>query len=121
MDLPVIEPSPPAAAGCSAGSCGSTARQMDALSDAVRARVQDHPCYSEDAHHYFAPVSYTHLDVYKRQVQRVFRRQRCMSSVMPNPSLRLTFASWPHRLSPAGELKRWAPHGAKRGRGQSIA
>ena len=53
MDLPVIESSPPVAAGCSAGSCGSTASQMDGLSDDIRARVQDHPCYSEDAYYYF--------------------------------------------------------------------
>jgi hypothetical protein len=30
---------------------------------------------------------------------------------LPNPSLHLTFASRLRRLSPAGELKRWAtPH-----------
>ena len=40
--------------GCSKGSCGATSAQRGALSDAVRAKVQDHPCYSEDAHHYFA-------------------------------------------------------------------
>ncbi|WP_246167592.1 nitrogenase cofactor biosynthesis protein NifB [Propionivibrio limicola] len=44
----------PAGGGCGAGSCGSTASQMNGLSDEVRAKVQDHPCYSEDAHHYFA-------------------------------------------------------------------
>ena len=27
---------------------------MNAMSDEVRAKVQDHPCYSEEAHHYFA-------------------------------------------------------------------
>jgi nitrogen fixation protein NifB len=27
---------------------------MDSLSDDVRRRVQDHPCYSEEAHHHFA-------------------------------------------------------------------
>ena len=40
--------------GCSKGSCGATSAQRGALSDAVRVKVQDHPCYSEDAHHYFA-------------------------------------------------------------------
>ena len=43
-----------AGGGCSKGSCGATSAQRGALSDAVRAKVQDHPCYSEDAHHYFA-------------------------------------------------------------------
>ncbi len=50
----VFMASPSAGGGCSAGSCGSTSAQMNALPDDVRARVQDHPCYSEDAHHYFA-------------------------------------------------------------------
>ena len=43
-----------AGGGCSKGACGATSAQRGALSDAVRAKVQDHPCYSEDAHHYFA-------------------------------------------------------------------
>ncbi|MEW6512511.1 MAG: nitrogenase cofactor biosynthesis protein NifB [Pseudomonadota bacterium] len=53
MDLPVITPQPPNG-GCSSGSCGSTASQMDGLSEDIRRRVQDHPCYSEEAHHHFA-------------------------------------------------------------------
>ena len=40
--------------GCSAGSCGSSTAQMSALPDAIHTKVADHPCYSEDAHHYFA-------------------------------------------------------------------
>ena len=59
MDLPVITDLTKAASGaspggCSAGSCGSSAQQMNGLSDDVRRKVQDHPCYSEEAHHYFA-------------------------------------------------------------------
>ena len=55
VDLPVIGNSvPKPAGGCSAGSCGSTAGQMSGLPDDVRRKVQDHPCYSEEAHHYFA-------------------------------------------------------------------
>jgi nitrogen fixation protein NifB len=39
---------------CSAsGSCGSAAAPED-LPAAVWDKIQDHPCYSEDAHHYFA-------------------------------------------------------------------
>ena len=60
MNRPVIEnPHSPTlnslrGGGCNAGSCGSTADQMGGLSDDVRRRVQDHPCYSEEAHHHFA-------------------------------------------------------------------
>ncbi len=55
MDLPVVEHAAArSAGGCSAGSCGSTADQLSGLSEEIRARVQDHPCYSEEAHHHFA-------------------------------------------------------------------
>jgi nitrogen fixation protein NifB len=53
VDLPVITPQSPSG-GCSSGSCGSTASQMDGMSEDIRRRVQDHPCYSEEAHHHFA-------------------------------------------------------------------
>jgi nitrogen fixation protein NifB len=53
---PAITPPPPS--GCSTGSCGSTAAQMNGqlsqMSEDIRRRVQDHPCYSEEAHHHFA-------------------------------------------------------------------
>ena len=53
MDLPVIPPQS-SGSGCSAGSCGSSAQQMNGMPDDIRRRVQDHPCYSEEAHHHFA-------------------------------------------------------------------
>jgi nitrogen fixation protein NifB len=40
--------------GCGAGSCGSKADKVNSLPDDVRRKVQDHPCYSEEAHHHFA-------------------------------------------------------------------
>lgn len=40
--------------GCAASACGATNGQMAGLPEAVRLQVQDHPCYSEQAHHYFA-------------------------------------------------------------------
>ncbi|MDP2171221.1 MAG: nitrogenase cofactor biosynthesis protein NifB [Rhodocyclaceae bacterium] len=56
MAHPAITPPPPS--GCSSGSCGSTAAQMNGqlsqMSEDIRRRVQDHPCYSEEAHHHFA-------------------------------------------------------------------
>ncbi|MBI4986952.1 MAG: radical SAM protein, partial [Rhodocyclales bacterium] len=54
MDLPVIGSPAAPAGGCSKGSCGSTAQQMNGMADAIRRKVLDHPCYSEEAHHYFA-------------------------------------------------------------------
>jgi len=40
-------------AGCSASSCGSRQAPED-MDPATWAKVKDHPCYSEEAHHYFA-------------------------------------------------------------------
>ena len=56
MELPVLNAHQPAAAkgGCSASSCGSTDDQLNQLPDHIREKVQNHPFYSEDAHHYFA-------------------------------------------------------------------
>ncbi len=57
MDLAAFdEPVSPAiqdmGSGCGAGRCGSAA--TNGLTDEIRLKVQDHPCYSEEAHHYFA-------------------------------------------------------------------
>ncbi|HEX8962155.1 MAG TPA: nitrogenase cofactor biosynthesis protein NifB, partial [Rhodocyclaceae bacterium] len=44
----------PRNAGCHAGSCGSSPERTGALPDAIRQRIENHPCYSEQAHHHFA-------------------------------------------------------------------
>jgi len=56
MDLPVIPIIPVAKSGggCSSSGCGSASDKLSHLPDAIRQKVQDHPCYSEEAHHYFA-------------------------------------------------------------------
>ncbi|MBU1215006.1 MAG: nitrogenase cofactor biosynthesis protein NifB, partial [Gammaproteobacteria bacterium] len=56
MELPVLNNTASDApqGGCSAGSCGSTDDQMSHLPDSIRDKVKNHPCYSEEAHHYFA-------------------------------------------------------------------
>ncbi|MBL8492155.1 MAG: nitrogenase cofactor biosynthesis protein NifB [Rhodocyclaceae bacterium] len=56
MDLPVIPIVPAASSGggCSSKGCGSGGDHVAGLPEAIRRKIQDHPCYSEDAHHYFA-------------------------------------------------------------------
>ena len=82
MDLPVIAPEAPQA-GCSAGSCGSTAGQMDGMSDEIRARVQDHPCYSEDAHHYFARMHVAVAPACNIQCHYCNRKYDCANESRP--------------------------------------
>ena len=83
MDLPVIAPEAPQAGGCSAGSCGSTAGQMDGMSDEIRARVQDHPCYSEDAHHYFARMHVAVAPACNIQCHYCNRKYDCANESRP--------------------------------------
>jgi nitrogen fixation protein NifB len=48
------EAAPKISSGCStSGSCGTSAGQGD-MPDHIWNKVKDHPCYSEEAHHYFA-------------------------------------------------------------------
>ena len=83
MDLPVIAPEAPKAGGCSAGSCGSSAGQMDGMSDDIRARVQDHPCYSEDAHHYFARMHVAVAPACNIQCHYCNRKYDCANESRP--------------------------------------
>jgi nitrogen fixation protein NifB len=83
MDMPVIESAPANAGGCSAGSCGSTPDQLGGLSDAVRARVQDHPCYSEDAHHYFARMHVAVAPACNIQCHYCNRKYDCANESRP--------------------------------------
>ena len=60
MNLPVIDnphsthaPLPPAT-GCSRSGCGVSGDRSSSLPEDIRRKVQDHPCYSEAAHHHFA-------------------------------------------------------------------
>jgi len=40
--------------GCESDGCGGTDDQLSHLPEAIRKKVFNHPCYSEQAHHYFA-------------------------------------------------------------------
>ncbi len=58
MQLPVIKKGASAATrGCALQSACKSGAEADGLAhlpESIRAKVQDHPCYSEQAHHYFA-------------------------------------------------------------------
>ena len=40
--------------GCTQVSCGSSNDHLSAMPEAIREKVQNHPCYSEEAHHHYA-------------------------------------------------------------------
>ncbi|MGR8935144.1 MAG: nitrogenase cofactor biosynthesis protein NifB [Gammaproteobacteria bacterium] len=83
MELPVLNAAPAAQSGCSAGSCGSTDDQMSQLPDSIREKVQNHPCYSEDAHHYFARMHVAVAPACNIQCHYCNRKYDCANESRP--------------------------------------
>ena len=72
-----------AASGCSTGSCGSDNDQMSALPDHIRAKVENHPCYSEEAHHYFARMHVAVAPACNIQCHYCNRKYDCSNESRP--------------------------------------
>jgi len=56
---------------------------MDGMPDEIRARVQDHPCYSEDAHHYFARMHVAVAPACNIQCHYCNRKYDCANESRP--------------------------------------
>ncbi|MGR9086084.1 MAG: nitrogenase cofactor biosynthesis protein NifB [Gammaproteobacteria bacterium] len=83
MELPVLNEKPVNKGGCSASSCGSTDDQLGHLSDEIRAKVENHPCYSEDAHHYFARMHVAVAPACNIQCHYCNRKYDCANESRP--------------------------------------
>lgn len=85
MELTVLGEEAPviAASGCSTGSCGSDNDQMSALPDHIRAKVENHPCYSEEAHHYFARMHVAVAPACNIQCHYCNRKYDCSNESRP--------------------------------------
>ncbi|MGZ5001053.1 MAG: nitrogenase cofactor biosynthesis protein NifB [Methylomonas sp.] len=83
MELPVLNDIPVSKGGCSASSCGSTDDQLGHLSDEIRAKVENHPCYSEDAHHYFARMHVAVAPACNIQCHYCNRKYDCANESRP--------------------------------------
>jgi nitrogen fixation protein NifB len=83
MQLPVLNDAPKSNGGCSASSCGTTDSQMDSLPDSIREKVQNHPCYSEDAHHYFARMHVAVAPACNIQCHYCNRKYDCANESRP--------------------------------------
>jgi nitrogen fixation protein NifB len=75
--------SPAKGSGCAAESCGSTADQVSGLPDAIREKVYNHPCYSEDAHHYFARMHVAVAPACNIQCHYCNRKYDCANESRP--------------------------------------
>ena len=71
-----------AGGGCSASACGSAAGPAD-LPPEVWAKVKDHPCYSEDAHHYFARMHVAVAPACNIQCNYCNRKYDCANESRP--------------------------------------
>ncbi len=84
MDLPVISNAAPAeGGGCSSGGCGTPPDALAHLPDHIRAKVQDHPCYSEQAHHYFARMHVAVAPACNIQCNYCNRKYDCSNESRP--------------------------------------
>jgi nitrogen fixation protein NifB len=85
VQLPVLNKAATEApkGGCSAGSCGSTDDQMSHLPDHIRDKVKNHPCYSEEAHHYFARMHVAVAPACNIQCNYCNRKYDCSNESRP--------------------------------------
>jgi nitrogen fixation protein NifB len=85
VDLPVINSSEAeaAGAGCASHSCGSTDDQLAHLPEHIRAKVHNHPCYSEQAHHYFARMHVAVAPACNIQCHYCNRKYDCSNESRP--------------------------------------
>ncbi|MEX5729942.1 nitrogen fixation protein NifB [Rhodovulum iodosum] len=68
--------------GCSASSCGSSAGPAD-MDPKTWAKVKDHPCYSEEAHHYFARMHVAVAPACNIQCNYCNRKYDCANESRP--------------------------------------
>lgn len=85
MDLTVLgqDDANETASNCASGSCGSNNDQMDSLPDTIRDKVKNHPCYSEEAHHYFARMHVAVAPACNIQCHYCNRKYDCSNESRP--------------------------------------
>lgn len=85
MELKVLGQTAPGVpkGGCSAGSCGSTDDQLSHLPEEIRQKVHNHPCYSEEAHHYFARMHVAVAPACNIQCHYCNRKYDCANESRP--------------------------------------
>lgn len=69
--------------GCRAKVCGSGEDRLQCLSDEVRHKVRDHPCYSEEAHHYYARMHVAVAPACNIQCHYCNRKYDCANESRP--------------------------------------
>lgn len=81
MQLDVINQ--PADGGCSSSDCGSTQDQLSHLPEHILEKIRNHPCYSEEAHHYFARMHVAVAPACNIQCHYCNRKYDCSNESRP--------------------------------------
>ncbi len=72
-----------AESGCSASGCGGSNDQLAHLPAHIRAKVQNHPCYSEEAHHHYARMHVAVAPACNIQCHYCNRKYDCANESRP--------------------------------------
>lgn len=86
MELKVLGQDKPAIAGgdgCSSKGCGGGSDQLSHLPDAIRQKVHNHPCYSEEAHHHYARMHVAVAPACNIQCHYCNRKYDCANESRP--------------------------------------
>ncbi|MBB4577305.1 hypothetical protein GGI59_005559 [Rhizobium lentis] len=67
---------------CAASLCGSSAKPAD-MDQAIWAKIKNHPCYSEEAHHYFARMHVAVAPACNIQCNYCNRKYDCANESRP--------------------------------------
>jgi nitrogen fixation protein NifB len=83
MELKVLSTPTKAAGGCTQVSCGSSQDHVASLPDAIREKVKNHPCYSEEAHHHYARMHVAVAPACNIQCNYCNRKYDCANESRP--------------------------------------
>ncbi len=83
VELKVIGQESTESSGCSSSGCGGSDDQLSHLPDHIREKVQDHPCYSEEAHHHFARMHVAVAPACNIQCHYCNRKYDCANESRP--------------------------------------
>ncbi|MGB4336067.1 MAG: nitrogenase cofactor biosynthesis protein NifB [Chromatiaceae bacterium] len=71
------------AEGCAAGGCGGSSAGLSHLPEHIRAKVHNHPCYSEEAHHHYARMHVAVAPACNIQCHYCNRKYNCANESRP--------------------------------------
>ncbi|EXJ15767.1 nitrogenase cofactor biosynthesis protein NifB [Imhoffiella purpurea] len=69
--------------GCASSGCGSSADRLAHLPEAIRAKIDNHPCFSEDAHHHYARMHVAVAPACNIQCHYCNRKYDCSNESRP--------------------------------------